>query len=109
MMKNRFLIAGLFAAALILGAEPARSQAQKKLALVGGILRGGSIFALNNEHLAAFLETAIAVSAPKGTEKIAWCVATCGEAAKGGAAKDDRDAAFLPMVDSGSVELEVAR
>lgn len=47
------------------------------LALTGSYLRGVSWFSLNNEYLATFLETAVAVSARKSAEKVAWCYYRC--------------------------------
>lgn len=76
------------------------------LGLVGGIVRGGSVFALNNEHLAAFIENAIATSARKTTEKIAWCVSTC-EMAKTGDARGGRDLSLSSDIGSDRVEIEL--
>jgi hypothetical protein len=42
-------------------------------AATGRIIRGISWFSLNNEALAEIIETAVAVSVRKGTEKLAWC------------------------------------
>jgi hypothetical protein len=44
----------------------------------GRLLRGVSIFSLNNEALASALETAVGVAIRKQAEKAAWCWYSCG-------------------------------
>ena len=51
-------------------------------AMVGRVVRGVSWIALNNEALAALIETTVGVAARKFAEKAAWCWYSCGFAEK---------------------------
>jgi hypothetical protein len=53
-----------------------RSEAMTTVG-VGMLIRGGGVFALNNERAATLVETAFGVTARKLTEKIAWCFLAC--------------------------------
>lgn len=44
---------------------------------VGKLIRGASFLSLNNEALATFIETALAVTARKQAEKVFWCYYAC--------------------------------
>jgi hypothetical protein len=44
---------------------------------VGTVIRGAGWVALNNEHVAALVETMLAVGLRKVTENAAWCYLTC--------------------------------
>ena len=44
---------------------------------VGRIVRGASLFSLNNEALAKAIETAVGMAAKKATEKVVWCWYQC--------------------------------
>lgn len=74
-------------------------------AVTGRLIRGISIFSLNNEGLATLIETAIASAARKGAEKFAWCAYACRIRPKGEAAPppDDAELHGLPLPASAAV------
>lgn len=74
-------------------------------ALTGQLVRGISIFSLNNEAVATLVETAIAAAARKGTEKFAWCAYACRDRKQVEQAADPTgEGAGLPLLNGMVVE-----
>jgi len=65
----------------------------------GRLIRGISVFSLNNEALATLIETSVGVIARKATEKVLWCRYSCGR---------DKSSLGIKSADGGEiVEIEV--
>lgn len=70
---------------------------------VGRLVRGLGIVALNNEAIAAAIETAVGVAARKHTEKVLWCWTAC----ELNSSKTTSDAA-MTLPDETSIEIRIA-